>query len=207
MLFDFDGPLCDVFSGLPAKTIARRLEPLIGQHVDTDDPLEILRYSESLDNKTVITVEHALIAAELEAVNIADPTPGGQESLRTCHDAGLKVGVVSNNSKEAVLAFLQRVNLDAITHPVIGRTFAKPTLMKPHPWPLELALSKLQIPPHEALFVGDSLTDIEVSQYVGVPCIAYADKPGKRTDFSKTTATILDSMWELKVAMEFSHHR
>jgi phosphoglycolate phosphatase-like HAD superfamily hydrolase len=43
VLFDFDGPLCDVFAGFPAWQVAQQLQEMIGTQYDTDDPLEILR--------------------------------------------------------------------------------------------------------------------------------------------------------------------
>ena len=41
-LLDFDGPLCDVFAGLPAPKVARQLEKIAGVSFATDDPLDVV---------------------------------------------------------------------------------------------------------------------------------------------------------------------
>lgn len=48
LLLDFDGPICSIFAGLPAATIADRLRKLFGDHAlipddiaSTPDPFEV----------------------------------------------------------------------------------------------------------------------------------------------------------------------
>lgn len=53
VLLDFDGPLCGIFAGLTAPTIAKQLRDVLisaGANLSepvnaTDDPLEVLRYA------------------------------------------------------------------------------------------------------------------------------------------------------------------
>jgi phosphoglycolate phosphatase-like HAD superfamily hydrolase len=112
VLLDFDGPLCDVFAGMPAPTVDRRLAEFAGVVVDTDDPLQVLRHAaEKLDTEKLRQVEDALIQAEVEAIPVSQPTPGGRELVRQLIRSGHRVGVVSNNSTQAVAAFLGRHGL------------------------------------------------------------------------------------------------
>lgn len=48
---------------------------------------------------------------------------------------------------------------------------------KPHPEPLLTALEKLHLSPNEAIYIGDSLTDIEASKAAGVKSIFLTIKP------------------------------
>ncbi len=117
-------------------------------------------------------------------------------------EAEKRVGIVSNNAGAAVERFLARVGLAGQVWPVIGRAYRMPYRMKPHPWPLTTALDALAVRPEAAVFIGDSETDIQVSQNCGVPCIAYANKNGKRERFEAAGAVVVDSMWEIHAAIQ-----
>jgi len=201
VLFDFDGPLCDVFAGLPARGIARQLEAIVERRYPTDDPLEVLSLSSQLGADTVSVVESALIRAELDAVARAKPNSEGLTAVQACLSAGLEVGVVSNNSGEAVTAFLKSAGLVQYIAPIVGREPGRPDLMKPNPWPLQQALTSLACRPEDAVFIGDSTTDIDVANALGVHIVAYANKPGKRQRFTDAGAIVIDSMSELVAAV------
>ena len=202
VLFDFDGPLCHVFAGLPAPTIANDLARIIGREVDTNDPLEVLTLATGFGAATAKRVEDALIVAEVAAVESSIATPGGIESIRACLAAGLPAGIVSNNSAPAIEVFLARWDLLEQVKPVVGRTYLHPEWMKPNVRPLSQALGELQCLPGDTVFVGDSDTDIEVARTVGVPCVAYANKPGKRARFTASGVAVVDSMWAVVAAIQ-----
>lgn len=202
VLFDFDGPLCDVFAGLPAPEVARQLEAISGDVCDTDDPLEVLRSTAIRRSGALEPVEDALIAAEVRAVSGSSPTVSGVEFLRSCLSRGLPVGIVSNNSADAVRAFLKAHGLSGAVAPVVGRAYRHPDLMKPNTWPIRTALTMAGKPAQSAVFIGDSLSDIEVARNVSMPCVAYANKPGKREQFESAAAdVVIDSMSELSGAL------
>ncbi|MDA3644153.1 HAD-IA family hydrolase [Saccharopolyspora indica] len=206
VLFDFDGPLCDVFAGLPAGRIAVQLGDLVeaetGERIDldTDDPMEVLRRSVGLRPNLTREVDQALLNAELSAVQVSVPNLAGVAALRTSLESGMRVGIVSNNAKEAVDVFLRIQGLGEVVSPVIGRALGHPDRMKPNPEPLVRALDDLELSPGEAVLVGDSLTDIEACRAVGMPCIAYANKPGKAERFVRADA-VVDNMTSLADAL------
>ena len=77
---DFDGPLCDVFAGMPAPTMARRPAEFAGLIVDTGDSLQVLRHAaDKLDAEKLRQVEDSLIQAEVEAILVSQPTSSGRE--------------------------------------------------------------------------------------------------------------------------------
>jgi HAD superfamily hydrolase (TIGR01549 family) len=196
VLFDFDGPLCDVFAGVPADRVARTLERAAGEPLISDDPLVVLRTVYDRSRTKARTVEDLLIHAEVEAVSASTANREGLDALIACIETGRKVGIVSNNSEPAIREFLARYEVVSVDV-LVGRPYGRPDLMKPDPWPLRRAVSQLGEGAGGAAFIGDSLTDIEVAHIVGMPCVALANKAGKRARFLPTGAVVIDSMAEL----------
>lgn len=198
VLFDFDGPICSVFAGRPAPTVARELnEQLARTGVElpwTDDPLEVLRLAAPLGPRVLVEIEDMLVAAERSAALTAAPTPGGEESIAACIASGRLAAIVSNNSAAAVLTYLAARGISSpAADLVVGRVHAKPHLMKPHPAPVHAVLAALGIEPGDAVLIGDTVTDVEAAAAAGVPCIAYANKPGKREKLARA-AVVIDDM-------------
>ncbi|MGP3636284.1 HAD family hydrolase [Streptomyces sp. 24-1644] len=204
VLFDFDGPLCDVFAGHPAKQVARdlaqlavRSEPaLSGKLTSTDDPLEVLRLTHQANSLVGLEVEDALTAAEVAAVGVAgNPTPGAVASLEAVRATGRKIAVVSNNSAECVRVFLDRHGLAGHVLAVVGRPGEQPELMKPNPHSLIKAAELLGVDVTQCTLIGDSLTDIQAAHAVGSTAIGYANKARKRQVFAEAGAeAITESM-------------
>jgi phosphoglycolate phosphatase-like HAD superfamily hydrolase len=200
VLFDFDGPLCDVFAGLPASRIAGELNRLLAEPVETDDPMAVLQAAAVEGARTAAAVDKKLREAERAAIEVASENRDGLAALNACRRAGRLVGIVSNNDEIAIRAFMARSGIPDVK-PVIGRADGRPDLMKPHPWSLRQALDRLGCVPSEAVFIGDSDTDIEVSQVVGVVCVALANKRGKRARFESAGAYVIHSMAEVTAAL------
>ncbi|TJZ41481.1 HAD family hydrolase [Streptomyces piniterrae] len=211
MLFDFDGPLCDVFAGLPAPRVASDLarqaasrDPELGAKLtETDDPLEVLRLTFEADQRLGLQVEQTLTDAEVEAVAVAgDPTAGAESALEAAKATGRRIAVVSNNSAECVRSFLARHSLDMYVCEVIGRPVNRPDLMKPHPHSLFRAAELLQVDPSDCVLIGDSLTDIQAAHLAGSTAIGYANKPRKREAFAEAGAeAVIEHMEAISAAM------
>ncbi len=197
VLFDFDGPICSIFAGYPAPVIARELRDHLaelGSNIpETDDPLEVLRLSVPSGQRIVAEIEDLLVAAERAAALSASPTPGGMESIEACIASGRTAAIVSNNSAAAVCSYLDHHGSPLlVAELIVGREYANPQLMKPHPAPMLSVLAAAGVRPPEAVLIGDSTTDVEVAIAVGVPCIGFANKPGKRETLSAATVVIDD---------------
>jgi HAD superfamily hydrolase (TIGR01549 family) len=187
LLLDFDGPICSIFAGLPAATVADRLRKLFGDHARlsddiarTPDPFEVFAYAATVSEDLAARIETEMTAQELAAVATAAPTPYVHEVVSACRNSGRSVAVVSNNSTAAVHAYLARHGLDDRIGLVVARTHHDPALLKPSPHLITRAVDSLDAEPSECALVGDSVTDIQGAHLANVQSIGYANKPGKR---------------------------
>jgi HAD superfamily hydrolase (TIGR01549 family) len=187
LLLDFDGPICNLFAGLPALSVAARLgellsangQPLPDSIAGGDDPIEVLRFTSSLDPDTTIRVETALRDAERAATATATPTSYARDVLVACHRTSRPVAIISNNSQAVVETYLQAHHLTAYVDVIVGRTEPDPRLLKPNPHLVLRALDALGGDPPASAFVGDSTSDIHSAKAAGTYSVGYANKPGK----------------------------
>ncbi len=135
LLLDFDGPVCSIFAGFPAPRVAAELVAQLraaGVGVPEEvacegHPLAVLRWTGAGCGPTLTAaVEDALCTSELRAVESAAPTPYGREVILGARSAGLLVAVVSNNSAEAIAAYLSAHGLADKFAPIVGREYAEP---------------------------------------------------------------------------------
>ncbi|MFT9477425.1 HAD family hydrolase [Streptomyces sp. Mo3] len=197
VFFDFDGPICDVFAGMPANQVATELANLVEKHHPaltekargTDDPMEILRLSPQGGEALIAAVEEALTKAEVAAVAVAgNPTDGAVAALEATRKSGRSAVIVSNNSAECVREFMRRHEIHYLVQEVVGRAHEKPELMKPSPHSLFVAAELVSEEPSRCALVGDSVTDVEAAHRAGSRAIGYANKPPKLRSLAEAGA-------------------
>jgi beta-phosphoglucomutase-like phosphatase (HAD superfamily) len=209
LLLDFDGPICSIFAGLPAATVADRLRKLFGDHAQlpdeiarTPDPLEVFAYAATVSEDLAARVETEMTDQELAAVATAAPTPYVHEVVTACQNSGRSVAVVSNNSAAAVHSYLARHGLDDRISLVVARTNHDPALLKPSPHLITRAVDALDAEPGECTLVGDSVTDVQGAHLANVQSIGYANKPGKRERLTDAGAdAIINSLADLALKL------
>jgi beta-phosphoglucomutase-like phosphatase (HAD superfamily) len=209
LLLDFDGPICSIFAGLPAATVADRLRKLFSDHTQlpddiarTPDPLEVFAYAATISEDLATLVETEMTDQELAAVATAAPTPYVHEVVTACQDSGRSVAVVSNNSAAAVHSYLARHGLDDRISLVIARTNHDPALLKPRPYLITQAVDGLDAASEGCTLVGDSVTDVQAAHLASVQSIGYANKPGKRERLAAAGAgAIINSLAELALRL------
>ncbi len=209
LLLDFDGPICSIFAGLPAATIADRLRKLLGDQsqlpdeiVRTADPFAVFAYAASISEDLGARVEAEMTDQELAAVPSAAPTPYVHEVVTACQNSGRSIAVVSNNSARTVHAYLTRHGLDDRIGLVIARTNHDPALLKPSPHLITQAVDALDAEPGECTLVGDSVSDIQAARVAQVHSVGYANEPGKRGLFTEAgTGAIINSLAELVLSL------
>jgi hypothetical protein len=101
-MIDFDGPVCDIFSGLPNHLVADELRAA-GISVPDDvaqawDPLVVFRAVADLGDQPAILAQELLTGLEVRAAQVARPAPGSAELIITAAKTGRSVTVVTNNS-------------------------------------------------------------------------------------------------------------
>jgi len=108
--------------------------------------------------------------------HIADasgPYPGVADALRELADRGARLAVVTNKLAGLSNQLLEAVGLDRYFGAVVcGDSLPQ---RKPDPAPALLACRLLDVAPHEALFVGDSTTDVETARNAGCLVVCVRD--------------------------------
>jgi len=168
------------------------------------DPMEVLAWSAvSRDQHLISILDQTLTEAETEAVSSATLVSGAVGVIDRARALGIGVAIVSNNSAECIVKFLQIQGLSNSIAAIVARPPERPEKMKPDPYVVLRALEILEIKASNGLMVGDSLTDIQAAQAVGVPIIALANRPAKIEPFTALApdAVILD-MTTLADALE-----
>lgn len=109
----------------------------------------------------------------------AQPYPGVREGLRALHASGLPMGVVTNKQHRFAVALLQMRGLHELFGIVVGGDSCE--RRKPDPLPLQWAASRLGVPDHAALMVGDSVNDVSAAVAAGmaVVCVPYGYNEGQ----------------------------
>jgi HAD superfamily hydrolase (TIGR01509 family) len=200
LLIDFDGPVCDIYAGLTDATVAARLRKVIsGQGItampaaitSSRDPIAVFDYAATISPELAALVEAEMTDQEAAATATARPVPYVHEVITSARDGHRLIAIVSNNSERAVRAYLGQHGLADRVDLVSARTSADPALLKPSPHLLSQAITGMKAKPAECVIIGDSVTDIQAARTAGIASIGYANKPGKRDDFTAEGATAI----------------
>jgi phosphoglycolate phosphatase len=206
LLLDFDGPICDIFAGHPAPTVAERLRKLITSQgiqlpaaiADSADPIEVFTYSATISPNLAAKVEAEMADQEVAAVATARPAPHAHDVVIAARESGRGVAIVSNNSERAVRAYLTQHGLDGRIDYTAARISPDPALLKPDPHLLEQAIADLGASADQCVLVGDQTTDMQAARSAGIDSIGYASRPGKQDSLAQAGATaVVSSLAEL----------
>ncbi|MEV8436173.1 HAD family hydrolase [Actinosynnema sp. NPDC051121] len=212
LLIDFDGPVCSVFSGISAESIAENLRNLltslgpgpIPQLVqETRDPFEVFKYASKISTRLANRIEEALRHLEFQAVDTASSTKFAREVMTSWHSTDRPLAIASNNSYAAIVKYLDMHQLIDLVDCVSARTTAQYANLKPSPYLLNRAASLIGTDVRSCALIGDSPSDILAAQAAGMPAIAYANKPNKRHKLSALQPYYtIESMSEILHALQ-----
>ncbi len=180
VLFDVDGTLVD--SGyihavcwwqalrqhghvIPSATIHRA----VGMGVDQLVPHVLGASADDLgeDATAALAASHdALYATYWDRL---EPLPGARELVRRCHDEGLVTVLASSAGSTELDALRAALDVDELLDHVTSSDDSDAS--KPEPDLVEVALAKAGLRPREALFIGDSVWDVQAAAGAGVDCI------------------------------------
>ncbi|MDX3076504.1 HAD family hydrolase [Streptomyces sp. MI02-7b] len=213
VLFDFDGPLADLFAHRPAvrvaETLGRRAQKLgvpAGVVRGVRDPLLVLRKAAWHGAVNVIRELQELLAEEeTKAARSARLTPHADGLVRSLAASGREVAVTTNNSARAATVFLKERGLSRFFGPHIHGRAPDPTLLKPDPDCLTRAMTSTGTEPAECLMIGDSVSDLEAADKAGVSFVGYARAPHKTVALRNAGA--IHVVGSLEVLVDMVRHQ
>jgi phosphoglycolate phosphatase-like HAD superfamily hydrolase len=112
--------------------------------------------------------------------------------MERCIASGRRVAVVSNNSEACIREYLDLHRMTDLVSAIVGRPYATPHGMKPHPRIIHEVLVQLRLGPDSVVLIGDSVTDVQAAQRAHVASIGYANKPGKDVLLAGAGAVVED---------------
>jgi HAD superfamily hydrolase (TIGR01509 family) len=180
VLFDVDGTLVDTtYLHTVAWWEALRQEgadiSMVKIHraigMGTDKLLDhLLGQDRDRDRDEQISIAHqVLYGAWWERLQ---PLPGAAELLRAVADRGLAV-VLASSAKEPELKKLRQV-IDADNVITAATSSSDAEQSKPAPDILRAALDQSGVDPRAAVFVGDSVWDVQAAGRLDIPCVCLA---------------------------------
>ncbi|MFC7309414.1 HAD family hydrolase [Streptomyces monticola] len=186
ILFDFDGPICQLYASHGADTVVDNLVDwlaergmdglLTPEERHSGDPHAVLRavHRAHPGSKLECELEALLTAEELHAADRAFPTPYVDRLIRTWHAIGVRLAVATNNAPGAARHYLAGRGLSDCFGPhVHGRRTAHVHALKPDPDCVQRALDSLGASPATALMIGDAPADFLAAREAGVPFLGY----------------------------------
>jgi phosphoglycolate phosphatase len=122
--------------------------------------------------------------------------PGVREVVTRLRERGLALGIVSTKYRYRIEAILRQEGLLAPFAAIVGGEDV--TAHKPDPESLRLALDRLGVGQEEALYVGDSIVDVETARRAGVSFVAVLSGTKPREAFLEYPIyAVIDMLEEL----------
>ncbi|WP_020579116.1 HAD family hydrolase [Actinopolymorpha alba] len=211
ILLDFDGPVCGVFAGRPASAVASQLRRLLAdrglgpmaEFAPNRDPLKLLSWIGEHHPQHAGAVDDALTAEETRAVESAKPTAHADVVIKAAVRTGRPVAIVSNNSGAAISRYLALHGLADEIALIVGRAYADPGRLKPHPWAVEQAVQGLDVRADDCVLIGDSVADMQASRVAGVRAIGFSKGDFRGPALTEAGAeAVIDDMGTVEAALE-----
>jgi len=207
LIFDFDGLLVDtetpqmqtwqrLYRELGAELRPEEWVQWLGTSPEAFDPISDLR------GKTTATFDSYELKRQFklqstQAIEKEILRPGMGLLLEHAQKAGLAMAVSSSSGRLWVESGLDRVRATKYFQAVC--TAEDVTRVKPDPELFQLALSRLNIAPQEAIVLEDSPMGIRAAKSAGMACVAYPNSISTHLDLSKADL-IVNSPQDLTLA-------
>ena len=186
-LFDLDGTLIDSI-----ELIIRSYQHTMRTHRGLETTPDVWMKGLGIPLRVQFT-EWSTDPAEIDAMvatyreynlshhdEMVRPYDGVVEAVRGLRARGVVLGLVTSKFRSGAFRGLKKVGLEEAFHVVVGAD--EVTHPKPHPEPVQIALSRLSRTPEEAVFIGDSRHDMECGRAAGVKTAAVLWGPFGRSD-------------------------
>lgn len=192
VLFDLDGTLIDTYR-LYLESYRRALEPVFGRALSDEEIIALRPVSEraflvDLLGEPEAAETHAEFCRyyeEFHDVLCEGMYEGVREMLAALRSASIPLGIVTGKGRTAWELTARRLGLESFDAVVTESDVARP---KPDPEGLRLALEQLSIAPESAVYIGDSISDLEAGRRAGMAVAAALwpkTGPGEKTRFQE----------------------
>ncbi|MFK5633468.1 MULTISPECIES: HAD family hydrolase [unclassified Ornithinimicrobium] len=201
VLLDLDGPVTRLFPGDSWLELSRQVRdaavdaavaagpgPLTGTLAralaDQTDHVQCLRIVAHHAPHLLPLVADLVTRAELEVARTATAYPAAVRLIERTVDRGAQVAVVTNNDPRVVAVVLERARpgLTALLAGVHGRSVGTVDDLKPRPDLLLRGLVDAGCAPGDAVFLGDSVTDVQAGEAAGVVVVGVSEDAARRDE-------------------------
>lgn len=117
------------------------------------------------------------------------PFEGAAALLRATAARGWRIVLASSAAEEEVAAVRRRLGADDVIEAATSGADVAAT--KPAPDLVETALRSVDADPSDAVFVGDTVWDVEAARRAGVPCIGLLTGGTPRAELEKAGAVLV----------------
>lgn len=197
LLLDFDGPVTALMPfPLNAHAADQARQGLAGVDLPSDiatsrDHLSVLRFTAEHFPGRLAVVERSCTEVEVACARESEPSPEIRRVLAEADRRGIPVAIVSNNSEAAVRVFLDRFTWSQGVKTLACRTPAVVSRLKPDPHLVEQGVSLLGVRATDAVFIGDSVSDVRAGVAAGVPVIGLAKTPQRGAELKAAGTSAL----------------
>jgi myo-inositol-1(or 4)-monophosphatase len=209
LIFDFDGPVCDLTAAMPADT-ASKLYDLAGTgtadatHMPADhrDPFAVLAAAAARHPDLGAKLDAELTGIEVTAASQAIPAGYVDEALAACRDSARTAVVISRHASEAVRAYLAQHGLEEHLRHVTAAGDFPPGHLQTHAHLIEDAIRELSAVPADCAFITASPAGLKAARTLGIHPIGYAASPSDREHLADTGADcIIPSLADLTLRL------
>lgn len=133
-----------------------------------------------------------------EMVKYTKPIDSAVEFIKKLRKNGIKIGIVTSDSKESTLMTLRHFDWENLFDVVIGRESTKET--KESGIPVKMALKEINSKPETAIMIGDAPMDYIAAKNAGVErTILSATGQIEKEELLKTSNYVVDSLKEIEI--------
>ena len=173
-LFDFDNTLYDTNEGI--REILRHALPMVG--VEYDDSMFGEFTGLSMDQVFERYVgdwslydrykDEFMRIVRSDVYMTGTPFPETESVLRELRNRGRRLGIVSGKMSFKIENLMGRDGMLDMIETIVG--YGDTERHKPFPDPIELALSRFDVPKEDVLYIGDSPNDSGAAINAGIDC-------------------------------------
>lgn len=191
IIFDFDGTLFDSIGDVlicfnkalkihDFPTLTREeLIPCLGGDIDKIVSL-VLGDNYSPENLEKLKETYLNLYNSSKKENTV-PFPDAHDVLRKLQDKSVLLAINSNRLDYSLNEFVGRYFSDIDFVAIEGQS--ESSAPKPHPYGVNRIIEKANVKAEDAVYVGDSMTDIKTAENAGIDCILVRWGYGTQKDF------------------------